>query len=108
MGIILTLVLAIVVVVATAVLRNPARIGAVGESKVSGILQSLPDEYRKINGVIIPNKNGTTQIDHIVVSRYGIFVIETKNYSGWIFGADNSKKMEANISVRKLLFLQSN
>lgn len=28
----------------------------------------------------------TTQIDHIVVSNYGIFVIETKNYKGWIIG----------------------
>ena len=29
---------------------------------------------------------GTTQIDHILVSKYGIFVIETKNRKGWIFG----------------------
>ena len=56
------------------------------------ILKSLPREYYEINGVIIPSGNATTQIDHIVISRYGIFVIETKNYSGWIFGADNSKK----------------
>ena len=31
------------------------------------------------------------QIDHVVVSIYGIFVIETKNYSGWIFGDENSQ-----------------
>jgi hypothetical protein len=30
----------------------------------------------------------TTQIDHVVVSPYGVFVIETKHYSGWIFGAE--------------------
>ena len=88
---IFVIVMVVVIVVATQS-YSPAHIGAAGESKVSGILQSLPDEYRKINGVIIPNTNGTTQIDHIVVSRYGVFVIETKNYSGWIFGANNSKK----------------
>lgn len=33
----------------------------------------------------------TTQIDHVVVSKYGIFVIETKNYKGWIYGSQNKK-----------------
>ncbi len=36
--------------------------------------------------VKLPIDDDITQIDHIVVSRYGIFVIETKNYKGWIFG----------------------
>lgn len=30
----------------------------------------------------------TVQIDHVVVSPYGVFVIETRHYSGWIFGAE--------------------
>jgi restriction system protein len=42
--------------------------------------------YRRCHDVIVPSSNGTTQIDHVLVSRYGIFVIETKNYKGWIFG----------------------
>lgn len=33
----------------------------------------------------------TTQIDHVIVSKYGIFVIETKNYKGWIYGEENQK-----------------
>jgi len=66
--------------------------GAKGESKVSSILQSLPDGYHVVNNVIIPTRNATSQIDHVLVSVYGVFVIETKNYSGWIFGSDNSKK----------------
>ena len=50
-------------------------------------------DYRLIKDVTIPSGNGqSTQIDHVVVSPYGVFVIETKNYSGWIFGgADDSK-----------------
>jgi hypothetical protein len=43
--------------------------------------------YQRVHDVIIPAKIGTTQIDHIILSIYGIFVIETKNYSGWIFGS---------------------
>ena len=44
------------------------------------------DVYRDLNNITLPTANGTTQIDHIIVSRYGIFVIETKNFEGWIFG----------------------
>lgn len=28
--------------------------------------------------------DGTTQVDHILVSRFGVFVIETKHYAGWL------------------------
>lgn len=33
----------------------------------------------------------TTQIDHVIISKYGIFVIEAKNYSGWIYGSSKQK-----------------
>jgi restriction system protein len=46
--------------------------------------------YRRIDNVIIPARDGTTQIDHILVSVYGIFVLETKNMKGWIFGSENN------------------
>jgi restriction system protein len=42
--------------------------------------------YRRLRDVVIPTSNGTTQIDHVVLSVYGIFVVETKNFQGWIFG----------------------
>jgi restriction system protein len=45
--------------------------------------------YRLINDVILSSRNGTTQIDHVIVSSYGLFVIETKNMDGWIFGSAN-------------------
>ena len=36
------------------------------------------------------SKNGhTIQIDNILVTRKAIYVIEAKNYSGWIFGSEN-------------------
>ena len=58
-----------------------------GEGRVSRALVSrfaAPD-YHLLNHMTLRVKDGTTQIDHILVSRFGIFVIETKDYSGWIF-----------------------
>ena len=74
-----------------------SRLGKLGESEVSFVLHSLPLEYLAIDDVIIPDqvtdpsKRYTTQIDHIVISPFGIFVIETKNYKGWIYGSEKSK-----------------
>ena len=67
--------------------------GKVGEFNISRRLNSLnQDDYKILNDIIFQTKNGrTVQIDHIVVSVYGIFVIETKNYKGWIFGNENTE-----------------
>lgn len=43
-------------------------------------------DYHLLNHVTLRLKEGTTQIDHVLVSRFGIFVVETKDYKGWIFG----------------------
>jgi len=43
-------------------------------------------DYCLFKDELIPIDKGTTQIDHVLVSRFGIFVIETKNMKGWIFG----------------------
>ena len=65
--------------------------GAIGEKRVAHILKKLPeDRYKVINNLLIRNNGYTTQIDYIVVSVYGIFVIETKTYQGWIYGGENS------------------
>ncbi|WP_417532382.1 NERD domain-containing protein [Marinobacter lipolyticus] len=42
--------------------------------------------YRLIKNVTLPTEDGTTQIDHVLVSEFGVFVVETKNMKGWIFG----------------------
>ncbi len=63
--------------------------GYAGELKVSlRAWLALPKStYRPLHNVTLPAPDGTTQIDHIFVSRYGVFVVETKNMGGWIFGA---------------------
>jgi hypothetical protein len=57
-----------------------------GELSLSSILKSLPDCYHVMDDVMLKTKKGTTQIDHIIVSPFGIFVVETKNHKGLIFG----------------------
>ena len=49
------------------------------------------NQYHLIKDVTLPTEDGTTQIDHIIVSIYGVFVVETKFYRGWIFGSENQK-----------------
>lgn len=66
--------------------------GKIGEGIVHDYLVNLPEEYIVLDNVILRTKNGTTQIDHIVVSKYGVFAIETKNYRGIIYGNDNRDK----------------
>jgi len=72
---------------------SPNSLGRKGESKVERVLKSKlhSSEYHRFYDLTLPIGNISTQIDHVVVSRYGVFVIETKNYSGWIFGSDKSK-----------------
>lgn len=67
--------------------------GAVGEGLLKLHLRKLnADQYHIINDITLPTQKGSTQIDHIVLSTYGIFVIETKNMQGWIFGSANQKQ----------------
>lgn len=66
--------------------------GALGESRVGRRLSSLPNEqFAVIHDLLISTGTGTSQIDHLVISRSGIFVIETKNFSGWIHGNEDSE-----------------
>lgn len=66
--------------------RNPSFQNR-GEALVTRELKAnfkAPD-FHLLNHITLKLKDGTTQIDHILVSRFGVFVIETKDYNGWIF-----------------------
>ena len=84
----------------------PSLKGWEGEKAISSILKKLPREhYRLINNVMLKRGNGNTvQIDHIVISTYGIFVIETKNYKGIITGNDFSEQWTEHIYKQKYHF----
>ncbi|WOV86956.1 NERD domain-containing protein [Sporosarcina oncorhynchi] len=67
--------------------KMPVIKGMYGEWVVKSKLKRLGESYTVFHDVYIPNGDrGLTQVDHIVTSAYGIFVIETKHYAGWIFG----------------------
>jgi len=76
--------------------------GKMGEISVVNRLKRLPHEdYSVINDLMLKSGNWTSQIDHVMVSRYGVFVIETKNYQGWITGGENSDSWTQNIYGHK-------
>jgi hypothetical protein len=80
--------------------------GRRGENVVDGILDTKldPSLYLRLSNVMLPVPGGTTQIDHVVVSRFGIFVIETKNYNGWIFGNPNDAQWTKMVYREKYRF----
>ena len=60
--------------------------------------------YKRFHNIIIPTTNGTTQIDHLLLSKYGIFIVETKNYNGWIFGSEDNERWTQVIYGKKYYF----
>ncbi|WP_017842824.1 nuclease-related domain-containing protein [Methylotuvimicrobium buryatense] len=76
-----------------AFLKSPFMKGILGEFLVNLAAKFFLDKniYRLFKNVTLPTEDGTTQIDHVIVSRYGVFVIETKNMKGWIFGSSQQK-----------------
>ena len=69
------------------------------------IQQACPGpNWHLLNNVTLPAADGTTQIDHVLVSRYGVFVIETKDYGGWIFGDAKSPQWTQMFYKKKFRF----
>lgn len=98
----------ILLIIAASILKLfvPVIKGRIGEGLVNlaAKLRLDPKVYNLIKDVTIPSKNGTTQIDHIIVSVFGLFVIETKNYKGWIYGSTKQKQWTQNIYGKKHRF----
>lgn len=72
-----------------------------GEQEIAHILaEGLSyKNYFIFNNLTIPsNHNGSSQIDHLVVSKFGIFVIESKDYKGWIFGSKDQEHWTQSLS----------
>jgi len=80
--------------------------GFIGEVMVNMGTRLFLDknDYHLIKNVTIPTENGTTQIDHIIVSRFGVFVVETKNMKGWIFGSERQKMWTQKINRSEYKF----
>ena len=63
-----------------------------GERLVSSELRRRYRDWTLIDNIMLPSGQGTTQIDHILISPRGVFLIETKAMSGWVFGSPGDKK----------------
>ena len=84
------LIIVIIISIVTAILRTPKVRGMIGEfivKKTAGKTQE--NKQYVINDLIIDHDGKSSQIDHIVINPRGVFVIETKNYSGRIYGSES-------------------
>ena len=87
------LIISVAFILIVSFFKTPKGKGIIGEFlvNISAKFMLDKDEYHLISNVTLKTEDGTTQIDHIIVSEYGIFVIETKNMTGWIFGNENDR-----------------
>jgi len=70
-------------------LRNYENAGQFGEFSIEYALtnNNLPGEFVLFRNLYIPTQKKTCEIDLLMIHEKGIFVFESKNYSGWIFGS---------------------
>ncbi|WP_338788150.1 nuclease-related domain-containing protein [Metabacillus sp. FJAT-53654] len=81
------------------------RKGEIGEYKIDIQLDQLPKDCRYLSDLLVKNpkaKSGYSQIDHVVLTPYGIFAIETKNYQGTIYGGKDRKTWLVNGKFKML------
>ena len=80
--------------------------GFMGEFWVRQELKKLPkDKYIILNDIMVSQNNSTHQIDHLIISQFGIFVIEMKNYYGLILGEEHRNKWVQYLGKNKSYFL---
>lgn len=66
--------------------------GNYGEYLTFNELEKIKGDHRILTNVYLPKENGeTTEVDLIYIHETGIYVLESKNYSGWIFGDEKSR-----------------
>lgn len=65
--------------------------GDTGENIIEYDLINLHFYKKILRNLYIPYNGGTSEIDLVMLTEFGIYVIESKNYSGWIFGSENNK-----------------
>lgn len=76
--------------------------GAYGEYLIYQKLRGYEEKGAKfLFNVYVPKENGeTTEIDVLMIDKSGIFVFESKNYSGWIFGSEKQTNWTQTLPVK--------
>lgn len=87
-------------------LSSPRYRGDIAESRVrrqlaAGLERNL---YTVFNGLVLPCSGGTRPIDHVVVSKFGIFVIESDYVRGWISGGEFQERWKQGLLGRAVRF----
>ncbi len=66
--------------------------GLLGEFYTYKYLKSLAGYKKYLFNLYIPKSNGeSTEVDVVLLHESGIYVLESKNYSGWIFGTESQQ-----------------
>lgn len=99
---ILLILIIILIIILISINRKRKKINP-GEKEVKDILSRIKG-YKLLNDIMIKSNNGTSQIDHILIGKKGIFVIETKDYSGMIYGDEYSREWTQVINSKKNKF----
>jgi restriction system protein len=94
------------IILVVGVLNSPWFKGATGEAlvRLAARLRLPSETYHRIHNVTLRTPDGTTQIDHILISRFGVFVVETKHMKGWIFGAEHDAQWTQKLFRRSFRF----
>jgi len=91
--------LVVLIIVCSYTDKNKDRFGGLF---VKNILAGLDSSvYKVLNDVVLVVNGNSLKIDHIVVSKYGVFVIKTKYYKGYIIGNRDSIKWSIRQNIKK-------
>lgn len=89
---VIIIVIAFIVIVHFSNRRKIYKYGIEGEKDISKLLATLNNKYMVYNDIVIGGTEKGAQIDHLVLSPYGIFCIETKNMKGTIVGREDDNE----------------
>ena len=70
-------------------------------SSLKAKIKKLGEEYTLLSGVVVPALRGMSQIDHVIVSPYGIFVLTVINESGKVSGRTRDGEWEIKSGRRR-------
>ncbi len=75
---------------------NILKAGLQGENTAADVLKGLPEGYTVVRNAVIEHQGRRSELDLIVVGKTGVFVVETKNMKGHIYGdcSDNMWRKE--------------
>lgn len=76
------------------------RKGELGEYKIEVQLAQLPSAFKVVSNLLFTTEQGFEQIDHLVVSPYGLFILEAKNLAGLIVGEEDDENWHQAITWR--------